>query len=146
MIDFTTVEAQAGYFSEERSVRRFDSNRRPDFRSSAQKQLMLQSQFKVPVFRQWFKKFFVVMDTQFFRALPQPWDTTRPNSEVTWLSNPIVKAGNDYALGDVYTVYSEWDEVRNALCEERPPEPDEILAELQAKLTAMETQPASLES
>ena len=146
VVDFAAVEVQAVYFSggESRSPLRYymenqkldlaNSDRRPDFRSSAQKRLVPQLQLKIPVFRRWAKKFFVVVDTRFFGSLPPFSTTSRSNSEVTWLSYPIVKSGNDYALGDVNIVYSEWDEVRNALREGTPPEPDEIVAELQAKL------------
>ena len=146
VVDFAAVEVQAVYFSggeirsplqyymENQSLDLANSDRRPDFRSSAQKRLVPQLQLKVPVFRRWGKKFFVVVDTQFFRALPPFSATTRSNSEVTWLVYPIAKVENNYALGDVNIVYSEWDEVRNALREGTPPEPDEIVAELQAKL------------
>lgn len=146
VVDFAAVEVQAVYFSgnEIRSSLRYfmqeqeldptNSDRRPDFRSSAQKRLMPQLQLKVPVFRRWGKKVFVVVDTQFFRQLPRFSTTTRSNSEVTWLSYPIRKTGTNYALGDVNVVYSEWDEVRNALREGIPPEPDEVVAELQARL------------
>ena len=158
VVDFAAVEVQAVYFSgnEIRSPLRYymekqtldlaNSDRRPDFRSSAQKRLVPQLQLKVPVFRRWAKKFFVVVDTQFFGALPQFPATTRSNSEVTWLSYPIEKSGNDYALGDVNVVYSEWDEVRNALREGTPPEPDEIVAELQAKLDRRRNPARVLES
>lgn len=146
--DFAAVEVQAVYFSggETRTPMKFylengyldpnNSDRRPDFRSSAQKRLVPQLQLKVPVFRRWGKRFFVVVDTQFFGALPSFGETTPSNSEVTWLSYPIAKRGNDYRLGDVNVIYSEWDEVRNALREGAPPEPSEILDELQTKLNA----------
>lgn len=79
--DFCAVEVQAAYFSgtetrtalkyfvENRNFGTLDIFRRPDFRSSAQKRLIPQLQLKVPVFRRWGKKFFVVVDTQFF-SLP----------------------------------------------------------------------------
>lgn len=146
VIDFAAVEVQAVYFSggETRSPLQFymehqvldieNSDRRPDFRSSAQKRLVPQLQLKVPVFRRWGKRFFVVVDTQFFGALPPFAETTRANSEVTWLAYPIERTGADYSLGDVRVVYSEWEEVRNALREGTPPEPNEIMAELQEKL------------
>jgi len=93
--NFAAVEVQAVYFSggeirtsmnyflEHETLDLEISNRRPDFRSSAQKRLVPQLQLKVPVFRRWGKKFFVVVDTQFFRNLPTFAYTTRPNSEVT---------------------------------------------------------------
>ena len=146
VVDFAAVEVQAVYFSGEeiRSPLRYymenqkldmtNSDRRPDFRSSAQKRLIPQLQLKVPVFRRWGKKVFVVVDTKFFGELPEFATTTPSNSEVTWLSYPIFKTGNDYALADARIVYSQWDEIKNALREGIPPEPDEIVAELQAKL------------
>ena len=82
VLDFAAVEVQAVYFSggEIRSPLRYymenqklnlaNSDRRPDFRSSAQKRLVPQLQLKVPVFRRWAKKFFVVVDTQFLRRSP----------------------------------------------------------------------------
>ena len=133
VVDFAALEVQAVYFSgkkirpplhyymEKQTLDLANSDRRPDFRSSAQKRLVPQLQLKVPVFRRWAKKFFVVVDTQFFGALPRFPATTRSNSEVTWLSYPIAKSGNDYTLGDVNIVYSEWDEIRNALREGTPP-------------------------
>ena len=146
VVDFAAIEVQAVYFSgaEIRSPLRYymaqqeldlaNSDRRADFRSSAQKRLVPQLQLKVPVFRRWGKRVFVVVDTQFFAELPQFAPTSPANSEVIWLSYPITRSGPDYTLGDVRIIYSEWDEIRNALREGVPPEPEEIIAELQAKL------------
>lgn len=146
VVDFAAVEVQAVYFSggETRSPMNYflkhgaldlaNSDRRPDFRSSAQKRLVPQLQLKVPVFRRWGKRFFVVVDTQFFRALPSFSETTAGNSEVTWLSYPIKKNGSRYNLEAANVIYSEWDEVQNALREGVPPDPSEIIDELQTKL------------
>ena len=144
--DFAALEVQAVYFSgteirsplkyflQNRSLDMENSDRRPDFRSSAQKRLVPQLQLKVPVFRRWGKKFFVVVDSQFFEALPDFPPSTASNSELTWLSYPIELAGQNYELGEPQIIYSEWDEVRNALREGKPPEQSEIVAELQSKL------------
>jgi hypothetical protein len=146
IVDFAAVEIQAVYFSgsEIRTPMNYflqndlldaiNSNRRPDFRSSAQKRLVPQLQLKVPIFRRWGKKFFVVVDTQFFGALPIFSQTTFSNSEITWLSYPISKVGEKYSMGEANVIYSEWDEVQNSLREGKPPEPSEIVEELQAKL------------
>ncbi|WP_298983769.1 NotI family restriction endonuclease [uncultured Roseibium sp.] len=156
--DFAAVEVQAVYFSgdeirtplryflENRELNPEISERRPDFRSSAQKRLVPQLQLKVPVFRRWGKKFFVVVDTQFFGALPSFGHTTPANSELTWLTYPIAKQGDDYRLGDATVIHSEWDEVKNALREGTPPEPDEIVAELQQKLDRRQNPARVLES
>ena len=93
-----------------------------------------QLQLKVPVFRRWGKKFFVVVDSQFFNALPEFPDTSRSNSELTWLSYPITRSGKDYSMKDPDVIFSQWDDVANALREGIPPEPEEILNELQVKL------------
>lgn len=144
--DFAALEVQAAYFSGEeiRSPLKYflkngrldvaNSERRPDFRSSAQKRLIPQLKLKVPVFRRWGKKFFVVVDSQFFSALPPFPTTTKANSEVTWLSYKIEKSGQDYNMQDVDVIYSSWDDVENALREGISPEPEEILQELQGKL------------
>lgn len=146
VIDFAAVEVQAVYFSggeirspmnhflEHGTLDLANSDRRPDFRSSAQKRLVPQLQLKVPVFRRWGKKFFVVVDTQFFRELPTFSHTTPSNSEVTWLCYPIRKIGTNYSMQDADIVYSEWDEIQNSLREGTPPEPSEIVEELQMKL------------
>ncbi|MBI1262172.1 MAG: hypothetical protein GC184_10645 [Rhizobiales bacterium] len=146
VVDFAAVEVQAVYFSggETRSPMNFflendhldlkNSDRRPDFRSSAQKRLIPQLQLKVPVFRRWGKKFFVVVDTQFFNALPNFSSTSQGNTEITWLSYPIKKVGANYSMQNANIIYSEWDEVQNALREGIPPDPSEIVEELQAKL------------
>ena len=134
------------HYMENRQLDIANSSRRPDFRSSAQKRLVPQLQLKVPVFRRWGKRFFVVVDSQFFSALPDFGATTSANSEVTWLTYPIAKHGNNYQLGEVDVVYSEWDEVRNALREGTPPDPGEIVAELQTKLDSRRIQVRVLES
>lgn len=144
--DFAAVEIQVAYFSggslrrvfahymSERSVEGLDTKRRPDFRSCAQKRLIPQLQLKIPVFRRWGKKFFVVVDTEFFGSLPSFPETTSSNSELTWLAYPIANEGGKFALADPMIIYSEWDEVQNSLREGKPPEPYEIVRELQAKL------------
>lgn len=143
--DFAAVEVQAVYFSgsEMRSffnsflsgenVNIEESSRGMDFRSSAQKRLVPQLQLKVPVFRRWGKKFFVVVDSVFFSELPDFSTTSEANSEVTWLAYPIKKNGLDYQMSAPKIVHSEWDEIRNSLREGTPPDPSEILRELQGK-------------
>ena len=143
--DFAAVEVQAVYFSGEemrtffnnfmagKTVKIEDSYRGMDFRSSAQKRLVPQLQLKVPVFRRWGKKFFVVVDSMFFSELPKFSKTTEGNSEVTWLAYPIKKTENDYKLQHPKVVHSEWDEIRNSLREGTPPDPNEIIRELQDK-------------
>jgi hypothetical protein len=144
--DFAAVEIQAAYFSSDsirqvfneylskRSIEGLNTKRRPDFRSCAQKRLVPQLQLKIPVFRRWGKKFFVVVDSNFFGSLPTFPETTPSNSEVTWLSYPIRKTGDRFLLSDPRVVFSEWDVVQNSLREGKPPEPDAIVRELQAKL------------
>lgn len=143
--DFCAVEVQAAYFSgtETRSALRhflanrnfgeLDTFRRPDFRSSAQKRLIPQLQLKVPVFRRWGKKFFVIVDSQFFRSLPEFRTTTPANSELTWLTYPIAKMGETYEMQEVQPTYTEWADVETSLREGRAPDPSEIIAELQLK-------------
>ena len=149
VVDFAALEVQAVYISGHSIRPSFDafmatqgpSNeyqseaRRPDFRSSAQKRLVPQLQLKVPVFRRWGKKFFVVVDSQFFGALPDFPQTTQSNSELTWLSYPVRKQGQDYTMDDPDIIFSDWDDVANALREGVPPEPEEIMLELQQKLS-----------
>ena len=146
IVDFAALEVQAAYFSglETRTaLRHFIEHghfgghnvfRRPDFRSSAQKRLIPQLQLKVPVFRRWGKKFFVVVDTQFYRSLPTFRPTTVANSELTWLVYPILQIGKNFVMQDVQPVFSEWADVENSLREGRAPDPAEIIAELQLKL------------
>jgi len=146
VLDFAALEVQAVYFSggETRSPMNYylehgkldvsKSDRRPDFRSSAQKRLAPQLQLKVPVFRRWGKKFFVVVDSHFFKNLPPFKETTKSNSEVTWMNYPITKSGNNYSLEEAKIIYSEWDEIQTSLREGSPPEPSEIIHELQNKL------------
>ena len=82
VVDFAAVEVQAVYFSggEIRSPLRYymenqkldlaNSDRRPDFRSSAQKRLVPQLQLKIPFFRRWAKKFFFCRGHAVFRSAP----------------------------------------------------------------------------
>jgi hypothetical protein len=144
--DFAALEVQAAYFSglETRSALKYflahenfggySTFRRPDFRSSAQKRLIPQLQLKVPVFRRWGKKFFVVVDTPFFKSLPEFRSTTQSNSELTWLVCPIEKVRQTFELCRTEPYFSQWDDVSNALREGRAPDPAEIVAELQGKL------------
>lgn len=143
--DFCAVEVQAAYFSgtETRSLLKhfmatkgfgtLDTFRRPDFRSSAQKRLIPQLQLKVPVFRRWGKKFFVVVDSQFFRSLPAFRTTSPANSELTWLVYPIARQGEIYQMQDVQPTFTEWADVETSLREGRAPDPSEIITELQLK-------------
>ena len=145
--DFAALEVQAVYFSgrEIRSAmdyylthQELDPNnceRRLDYRSSAQKRLMPQLRLKVPVFRRWGKKFFVVVDSLFFTALPAFRSTSAANSEITWLSYPIELEGSRYRLKNPTFIYSEFDEVLNALREGEAPEPKEIMEILQSKVS-----------
>lgn len=107
--------------------------RRPDFRSSAQKRLIPQLQLKVPVFRRWGKKFFVVTDNQFLRSLPEFRTTTQANSELTWLAYPLKREGEIYQMQDAQPIFTEWDDVETSLREGRAPDPADILSELQFK-------------
>lgn len=148
IVDFAALEVQASYFSgkEIRSAmnyflrhNRLDtaiSDRRPDFRSSAQKRLMPQLQLKVPVFRRWGRKFFVVVDSQFFRSLPKFKTTSPSNSEIVWLNYPIALIGKNYSMGDPDIAGTHWEEVVTSLREGIAPEPVEIFEELQTKLMA----------
>ncbi len=143
--DFCAVEVQAAYFSgtetrsalqyfmENRTFGNLDTFRRPDFRSSAQKRLIPQLQLKVPVFRRWGKKFFVVVDSQFFRSLPDFRQTTPANSELTWLAYPLARQGDAYIMEEVQPTYTEWADVETSLREGRAPDPSEIITELQLK-------------
>lgn len=145
--DFCAVEVQAAYFSgtETRSALKhfianqsfgiLDTFRRPDFRSSAQKRLIPQLQLKVPVFRRWGKKFFVVVDSQFFRSLPEFRTTTPANSELTWLVYPLARLGEVYQMQDVRPAFTEWADVETSLREGRAPDPSEIIGELQLKFS-----------
>lgn len=147
VVDFAAVEVQAAYFSggNLRSVLRsymtshhlddVNADRRPDFRSSAQKRLVPQLALKVPVFRRWGKKFFVIVDGKFFDALPKFTRTSPSNSELTRLVYPFQKTVNGYTLGNPAKIFSQWEDVQTALREGQPPEPRDIIAELQLKLT-----------
>ena len=145
VVDFAALEVQAAYFSGgnlRQVLRHFmqnghlndiDANRRPDFRSSAQKRLIPQLALKIPVFRRWGKKFFVVVDSMFFGAMPAFPNTTQANTELTWLVYPLSSNNANYHIGEPKVVFSQWDDVQNALREGHPPEPEEIIAELQTK-------------
>lgn len=146
VIDFAAVEVQAAYFSGRSLKPAFNiflneghfgsenTQRRPDFRSCAQKRLVPQLQLKIPVFRRWGKKFFVVVDSEFFGSLPHFPVTSPSNSELTWLAYPLEKQSAKFALGEPVIAYSQWDVVQNSLREGEPPDPDEIVKELETKL------------
>jgi hypothetical protein len=146
IVDFAAVEVQATYFSgnsirpameyflETGQLNEAISDRRPDFRSSAQKRLIPQLQLKVPIFRRWGKRFFVVVDQQFFSAMPDIRPSSKGNSELTWLVFPMPLVGNRYILDNPVIYHTQWDDVVSALREGTAPEASEIMAELQSKL------------
>ena len=144
-VDFAALEVQAVYISGEsvrpayeRYLRTGEltdaSKRRPDFRSSAQKRLMPQLALKVPIFRRWGKRFFVVVDKTFFDALPPMAEQTFGNSEITWLSYDLQRqqAGGFRMLEPTVT-HTIWDDVQEALREGDAPEQQELLAQLTAE-------------
>lgn len=148
VVDIAALEVQATYFSGKALKPAFKSflknekldasisDRRPDFRSSAQKRLMPQLQLKVPVFRRWGKKFFVVVDSQFFNALPKFPKSSAANSEIVWLSFPLAKTDGNYKISEPEVYGAHWDDVANSLREGVAPEPQEIYEELQTKLSS----------
>lgn len=140
--DFCALEVQSVYISGKSIRPAFktflatgeltNAERRPDFRSSAQKRLMPQLSLKVPIFRRWGKKFFVAVDDSFFRELPQMRAVpSAENAEVTWMVYPFepIESG-DYRMGEPRIIHTLWDDVVSALREGEPPEPKEILAEI----------------
>jgi hypothetical protein len=144
--DFAAVEVQAAYISG-RSVRpafehylqhgalpKSGAGRRVDYRSSVQKRLVPQLSLKVPVFRRWGKKFFVVVDSMLFEQVPRfkTVDTIQ-NSEVTWLVYPFQSSDGSFRMGDPTVLYSVWEDVMTSLREGREPTPVEILDEIRAK-------------
>lgn len=157
IVNFCAMEVQAVYFSgesirpplryymEHRELDVANSDRRPDFRSSAQKRLMPQLQLKVPVFRRWGRRFFVVVDSQFFNSLPQFPAERAGAGELTWLIYPIERAGENYELGNVRVVHSQWEQVGHALrVEGTPPTQQEVVQELQGILNSVRNVPRIL--
>lgn len=145
-IDFAALEVQSVYISGKSIRPAFNhylrnqslpdgSERRPDFRSSAQKRLMPQLSLKVPIFRRWGKKFFVAVDQTFFDEMP-PMNTVEgiENAEVTWLVYPFSKRGVSVEMGSPRVVFTQWEEVLSALREGTAPRPGEILSELESNL------------
>ncbi len=147
-IDFAALEVQAVYISG-KSVRPFfneflrtsilpaGGRARPDYRSSAQKRLMPQLSLKVPVFRRWGKRFFVVVDHPFFAALPRIRRVEgKENSEITWLVYQLNRreSGIGYSMSDPDVVFTLWDDVLTALREGEAPQQSEVLAEIAARI------------
>ncbi len=154
--DFAALEVQSVYISGKTVRPAFNEflttgivpasgRARPDFRSSAQKRLMPQLSLKVPVFRRWGKKFFVVVDAPFYSALPQIRPVQgRENSEITWLVYSLPKQADavGYRISEPKVVFTLWDDVLTALREGEAPQQDEILREIgdrMASLRAYET-------
>jgi len=146
-VDFAALEVQAVYFSGESIRPPFnyflanrslppDAERRPDWRSSAQKRLMPQLALKTPLFRRWGKKVFVAVDSRFFDALPSiPTDECQSfeNSEVTWMVYPFDAGDEGYHIGRPRIVFTFWDDVLTALREGVAPAPAEVIADIERK-------------
>lgn len=147
-IDFAALEVQSVYISGHSIRPAFDEylthgryaavqRNRPDYRSSAQKRLMPQLSLKVPVFRRWGKKFFVVVDAPFFAAMPPIREVAAAeNSEVTWLVYPFPRSGSGvgYNLGEPRIVFTQWDDVLSALREGEAPAQGDVLAEIEMRI------------
>jgi len=151
--DFAALEVQAVYISG-LSVRPYfnqflrtgvlpdGGKRRPDYRSSAQKRLMPQLSLKVPVFRRWGKRFFVVVDAPFFEALPKIRRVAgRENSEITWLVYRLNRtdASVGYTMNDPEVVFTLWDDVLTALREGEAPQQSEVLAEIAMRVPQLKS-------
>jgi len=137
-VDFAAVEVQAVYISGKStrsSFRTFletgklseTAKRRPDFRSSAQKRLMPQLSLKVPVFRRWGKRFFVAVDSAFFRAMPKLPTVSADNAEITWLVYPFSRSDSGFNMQDPMLYHTDWNDVLTALREGVPPSREEVL-------------------
>lgn len=143
--DFSALEVQAVYFSGGSIKPSFHeflvtgklsaaSDRRLDYRSSAQKRLMPQLNLKVPVFRRWGKRFFVAVDSLFFSNLPKfKAVASIENSEITWLVYEFKKTGEGFVMQTPRLVFTLWEDVLTALREGQEPTPSEIMAEIAAK-------------
>jgi hypothetical protein len=149
--DFAALEVQAVYISG-KSVRPFfneflgmeilpeGGKRRPNYRSSAQKRLMPQLSLKVPVFRRWGKRFFVVVDEPFFTALPRIRRVEgKENGEITWLVYRLNRApsGIGYTMGSPEVIFTLWDDVLTALREGEAPQQSEVLAEIASRIAQL---------
>jgi Restriction endonuclease NotI len=141
-VDFAALEVQAVYISGASVRPAFDhyvgtgelsgdGKRRPDFRSSAQKRLMPQLALKVPIFRRWGKRFFVVTDRSFFSELPTMSPQSSGNSEVTWLAYDFERqAEGGYRMHSPKIIHTLWVDVEAALREGKAPEKSELLSQL----------------
>jgi hypothetical protein len=142
-------EVQAVYFSGKTIRPVFDaflktgelppgSERRLDYRSSAQKRLMPQLHLKVPVFRRWGKRFFVAVDSLFFANLPAfKTVASIENSEITWLVYSFARAKEGFSMQPPKMIFTLWEDVLTALREGEEPTPAEIMAEIAAKRTEL---------
>jgi Restriction endonuclease NotI len=150
-VDFAALEVQAVYISG-KSVRPFfneflrtevlpeGAKARPDYRSSAQKRLMPQLSLKVPVFRRWGKRFFVVVDEPFFTALPRIRRVEgKENSEITWLVYRLHRNQSEcgYTMSNPEVVFTLWDDVLTALREGEAPQQSEVLAEIASRISVL---------
>lgn len=150
-VDFAALEIQAVYISGKTIRPAFDhyldsgelldsGKRRTDFRSSGPKRLMPQLSLKVPIFRRWGKRFFVVVDSTFFAELPTIREQSEGNSEVTWLSYAIERQQNGgYKMQPPRITHTLWDNVEHALREGEAPEKSAMLQFLTAKIRAQQS-------
>jgi len=144
-VDFAALEIQAVYISGKTIRPAFDhylecgelletGKRRTDFRSSGPKRLMPQLSLKVPIFRRWGKRFFVVIDSKFFAELPSIREQSDSNSEVTWLSYAFERQQKGgYSIQSPHIAHTLWDDVEHALREGEAPEKSAMLEFLTVK-------------
>lgn len=75
-----------------------------------------------------------MVDSHFFRALPDFRATSAANSEVTWMVYTLAHQGARYQFEDVRPYFTQWDDVEAALRHARAPDPNDLVVEMQKKL------------
>jgi hypothetical protein len=91
---------------------------------------MPQLSLKVPVFRRWGKRFFVVVDSAFFGELPRLQVVSADNAEITWLVYPFERGEQGFSMREPQYIHTLWDDVLTSLREGVPPSREELLSSL----------------
>jgi hypothetical protein len=109
---------------------------RPDYLSSSRKRLAPQLMFKGGILHAWKRKTAVILDSNFFKTLPELPQVPKGKADIAWLVYDLHRdaAANKYALELSLAVYTQFQSSLDRITKAEPGDETNFLADLQDKL------------